>query len=62
MDPDTKLVLDAWRKLVLENYRLRLQVAFLRGEIKFDMAQYSWRVDDGRHSGSCSSDGRHPPT
>jgi len=61
MHPDTKLVLDAWRKLVVENYRLRLQVAFLRGEIKFDMAQYSWRVDDGGHGGSRNPDGRHPP-
>ena len=26
MDPDLKLVLDAWRKLVVENYGLRRQL------------------------------------
>ncbi len=54
MEPDTKMVLDAWRKLVVENYRLRLQVAFLRGEIRHEqhVENHKGRVEGGEHRDS----------
>ena len=47
MDEDTKLVLGAWRVLLVENYRLQRRVADLEEMLKKGHRDVGKRIDHG---------------
>jgi len=46
MDEDTKLVLDAWRELLVENAQLQRRVNALERELGYTYVRERFRIDD----------------
>ena len=49
MDPDLKLALDAWRKLVVENAKLREEIEQLKRAGSRDEPEVRYRKRKGEH-------------
>ena len=47
MDADTKLILGAWRGVLVENYQLKRRVADLEEMLKKGHTNVGKRIDDG---------------